>query len=88
MCRIIEKMFIKAIDGRHQQGYSGGKLDSDEILEDSVGIASNSKYKGTLIIDAACVTADIAYPTVTELCDKARRRTEEIIITFGFSTAP
>lgn len=29
--------------------------------------------RGTLIIDATCTPADIAYPTDLELCDKARR---------------
>ena len=35
--------------------------------------------KGTLIIDATCTPADIAYPTDLELCDKARRWTEVIL---------
>ena len=35
--------------------------------------------KGTLIIDATCTPADIAFPTDLELCDKARRWTETIL---------
>ena len=35
--------------------------------------------RGTLIIDATCTPADIAYPTDLELCDKARRWLEKII---------
>lgn len=34
---------------------------------------------GTLIIDASCIPADIAYPTDMELCDRARRWTETIL---------
>ena len=40
--------------------------------------------RGTLIIDATCTPADIAYPTDLELCDKARRWLEKIIDHFHF----
>ena len=35
--------------------------------------------RGTLIIDASCAPADIAYPTDLELCDRARRWVEIIL---------
>jgi hypothetical protein len=34
---------------------------------------------GMLIIDASCVSADIAYPADLELCDRARKWTEIIL---------
>lgn len=34
---------------------------------------------GTLIVDASCAPADIAYPADLELCDRARRWTEAIL---------
>lgn len=40
--------------------------------------------RGTLIIDATCTPADIAYPTDLELCDKARRWLEKIIDHFHY----
>lgn len=82
MNEIIEKSFAKYAaenndDDENKGNGSGGEspdlniADEDEIDE--------VKNKGTLIIDATCAPADIAYPTDLELCDKARRWTEKII---------
>lgn len=80
MSRIIEKMFINAADDDdHHQSGGGGKSDFDANTEDPAGAAPDSKNRGTLIIDATCAPADIAFPTDLELCDKARRWTEVII---------
>ena len=57
--------------------------DSHEASEGSGNEGSDEEAdptnKGTLIIDATCAPADIAYPTDLDLCDKARRWTETII---------
>lgn len=79
---------------------SGGSDGSSNIIEhqDKNGTSSPSWSKvqmsharmsglinrGTLIIDATCTPADIAYPTDLELCDKARRWLERIIDHYHF----
>lgn len=75
MSRIIEKMVIKAADAddhHHSSGGGGGKTESGADTEDPAGAAPNPQNKGTLIIDATCAPADIAFPTDLELSDKAK----------------
>lgn len=60
-------------DDRTPPGGGGTPSDTENETEDGHG---NS---GTLIIDASCAPADIAYPTDLELCDRARRWTEIIL---------
>lgn len=54
-------------------GDGGSRSDTENETED---VSGNS---GTLIIDASCAPADIAYPTDLELCDRAREWTETIL---------
>lgn len=76
MNRIIERMFIdKADDDDHPTG--GGDTDDNACQDDAKETGSGNH--GTLIIDASCTPADIAYPTDLELCDKARKWTEVIL---------
>ena len=85
MNRIIEKMFIKEADDHDDNSSSdGGEADdsrTDSSNDESTEETANEEVKnsGTLVIDATCAPADIAYPTDLELCDKARRWTEKII---------
>lgn len=60
-------------DDRTPPGGGGTPSGTENETEDRHG---NS---GTLIIDASCAPADIAYPTDLELCDRARRWTESIL---------
>ena len=92
MNRIIERMFIvKAKDNQPDEdndshhddnndddtgGQDGGSSSGGESDSQSTEKTVN---KGTLIIDATCTPADIAFPTDLELCDKARRWTETIL---------
>ena len=76
MCRIIEKMFIKADDDKKDKGGHSGGGSSETAGSQKPAKPKNS---GTLIIDATCAPADIAYPTDLELCDRARRWTEIIL---------
>ena len=72
MNEISEKMFIKKDDNdKSNGGTSSG--DADKVRNQEI------ENKGTVIIDATCAPADIAYPTDLELCDKARRWTEVIV---------
>lgn len=57
-------------------GGGSGSSDCDE--DDSETESDDPKNSGTLIIDATCAPADIAYPTDLELADKARGWTEDI----------
>lgn len=78
MNRIIEKMFIeKADDDNHNGCDDGGGSDNNSSSEDKD--ESEQQNSGTLIIDATCTPADIAFPTDLELCDKARKWTEVIL---------
>ena len=59
---------------------TNGQDDSlDESVADSSAEPAVRRNEGTLVIDASCVPADIAYPTDLELCDKARKWTEVIL---------
>ena len=75
MNRIIERMFLEAADDRNQKPGGGSASTSDA----DTSSAGQSENRGTLIIDATCTPADIAYPTDLELCDKARRWTEVVL---------
>ena len=57
-------------------GGGSGSSGCDE--DDSDTESDDPKNSGTLIIDATCAPADIAYPTDLELADKARGWTEDI----------
>lgn len=50
-----------------------------EEREESVTEATLPPNKGTLIADASCVPADIAYPTDLNLLNEAREKLEAII---------
>lgn len=93
MNRIIERMFIEKArknqpdkddddhndDGNDDDtggGQHGGSSSEEKSGSQNTGQTLN---KGTLIIDATCTPADIAFPTDLELCDKARRWTETIL---------
>ena len=56
-------------------GSNAGTSNETEISSESSEKQNNS---GTLIIDATCTPADIAYPTDLELCSKSREWTEDI----------
>lgn len=79
MNKISEKMFLVEEepsdddDGTPPGGGAGVPSD------DGNAGGSEPENKGTLMIDASCTPADIAYPTDLELCDKARRWTEVIL---------
>lgn len=81
MAQINEHMFIKKTyddgdnDDHNNNGSDGGAGDSQKADVSKTG----SKNKGTVIIDATCTPADIAFPTDLELCDKARHWTEVIL---------
>ena len=79
MNRIIERSFIEAAgkDDEDKSDKGGGQGSSGD--EDSGTDTKEPPNKGTLIIDATCTPADIAFPTDLELCDKARRWTEVIL---------
>lgn len=77
MNRIIERMFIEKSDDDDPPG--GGSETSDEVPSEKPEENTGSTNRGTLIMDASCTPADIAYPTDLELCDKARKWTEVIV---------
>lgn len=80
MNEISEKMFLvdeELPDDDNDRMPPGGGADMPPDGEDMDG--SGSGNKGTLMIDASCTPADIAYPTDLELCDKARKWTETIL---------
>ena len=85
MNRIIEKMFIDKADNNTPSaggGFGGNSLPEqglEETDDPKPEGSSKSLNRGTLIIDASCAPADIAYPTDLELCDKARKCTEVIL---------
>ena len=76
MNRIIEKMFIKKAEDKDPPG---GSSVSDDAPADTTEKETEKPNRGTLIIDASCAPADIAYPTDLELCDRARRWVEIIL---------
>ena len=63
---------------KDRAGGSGSGTETIEKAEVSSKSATEPNNSGTLIIDATCTPADIAYPTDLELCDKAREWTEDI----------
>lgn len=76
MNEIIERSFSKyaAVDENDDDGNNSDSGKGGDDAGESNEIASDeSENKGTLIIDATCASADIAYPTDLELSDKARR---------------
>ena len=79
MQEINERMFLSKAgddsDHRHDDPPKDGDSSSDEEGTDHTG----SVNSGTVIIDASCAPADIAYPTDLELCDKARTWLEVIV---------
>ena len=75
MEEISEKMFLEEEDDDDRMPPGGG----DASPESEGQTDSGHKNSGTLIIDASCTPADIAYPTDLELCDKARKWTEVIL---------
>lgn len=88
MNRIIERMFIQEADPNDKHDDNGGSDGDDNSGGDGSGGGDipNSSQKtdelpnrGTLILDATCTPADIAFPTDLELCDRARRWTEVIL---------
>ena len=90
MNRIIERSFLDKAAGNEEeeddeQGTGGDDQsmsvvkESEEDADEETEGESEEENKGTLIIDASCMPADIAYPTDLELCDKARRWTEVIL---------
>lgn len=77
---ISEKMFLAEEDPPDDDDGGtppGGSADMPPDGGNPDG--GRSGNRGTLIIDASCAPADIAYPTDLELCDKARRWTEAIL---------
>ena len=80
MNKISEKMFLAEEepsdddDDGTPPGGGAGVLSDDGNADDG-----KPENKGTLMIDASCAPADIAYPTDLELCDKARRWTEVLL---------
>ena len=88
MNRIIEKMFIQEAAPNDKHDDKGGPDGDDNPGGDGSGgddSPNNSQKtdeqpnRGTLILDATCAPADIAFPTDLELCDRARRWTEVIL---------
>lgn len=81
MNRITENMFLEAADPKNDDDdhSSGGSSGNDTSSDGGTQKPTELPNKGTLIIDATCAPADIAYPTDLELCDKARRWTEVIL---------
>ena len=73
MNEISEKMFLKK-DDDNKDNEGGASTEGNDKAGDQ-----ETANKGTVIIDATCTPADIAYPTDIELCDKARRWTEVIL---------
>ena len=82
MNRIVEKMFIKEADNSDDDKPSSGNdgsNDENTRESDKEETEKEKENSGTLVIDATCAPADIAYPTDLELCDKARVWTEKIV---------
>lgn len=88
MNRIIERMFIQEANPDDKDGDKGGSDGNDDSGNGNAGGGSSNdiskeaaepENRGTLILDATCTPADIAFPTDLELCDKARRWTEIIL---------
>lgn len=84
MERIIENMFLKET---FEEQEDESKPPPDSTTKNANDTDSKIKNQGTLIVDATCVPADVAYPTDLELCDKARQWLERIFdrlwLTYG-----
>ena len=74
---ISETMFLVDEEEDDDNGTPPGGGGTLSDIEDKTG--GGHENSGTLIIDASCAPADIAYPTDLELCDKARKWTEAIL---------
>jgi hypothetical protein len=66
-------------DNDESDSQGGGDADSHGNIENPTG--SDAPNKGTLILDATCAPADIAYPTDVNLLNEAREKLEAIIDT-------
>jgi hypothetical protein len=66
-------------DGSSDVSDNGDVSHGSKDGADTTNLAAELPNKGTLIIDATCAPADIAFPTDLELCDKARSWTERIL---------
>ena len=80
MNRIIERLFIKVAEEDDSGKDDKGSSNNSSGGGDGAGKPPKEPpNRGSLIIDATCTPADIAYPTDLVLCDKARRWTEVIL---------
>lgn len=77
MEEISETMFPVEEEGGDDDGTPPGGGGTPSAAENETD--DEPENRGTLIIDASCVPADIAYPTDLELCDRARKWTETIL---------
>ena len=77
MNEITSCMFLENDDNDDKNGGSASGGGGGTIQD--AGSDGDAENNGTLIIDATCTPADIAFPTDLELCDKARRWTEVIL---------
>src|SRR5690606_17827726 len=58
------------------------ELESDEAIDSTAGPETPEQpNQGTLLVDATCAPADIAYPTDVNLLNEAREKLEAIIDT-------
>ena len=75
---ITEKMFL--VEEEDNDDDDRMPPDEGDTSPNPEGQAENGhENRGTLIIDASCTPADIAYPTDLELCDRARKWSEIIL---------
>ena len=79
MNKISEKMFLVEEEPSDDDDGTPPGGGAGVLSDDGNAGRSEPENKGTLMIDASCTPADIAYPTDLELCDKARRWTEVIL---------
>ncbi|TGX98800.1 IS5 family transposase [Hominisplanchenecus murintestinalis] len=77
MEEISETMFLVEEEDDDDDGTPPGGGGTPSATENETD--DEPENRGTLIIDASCVPADIAYPTDLELCDRARKWTETIL---------
>jgi hypothetical protein len=80
MDRINNDMFGGTGDNKNDSGDSGGN-GNDDNNEELGKEAETVENKGTLILDAVCAPADIAYPTDVNLLNEAREKLEGMIDT-------
>lgn len=77
MEEISETMFLVEEEDEDDDGTPPGSGGTPSDTENETGGGHGNS--GTLIIDVSCASADIAYPTDLELCDRARKWTETIL---------